>query len=267
MLKIDQLSVREKNGSLLLDQVSVEIQAGQVIGLTGHSGSGKTTLLRSVFGMLHSGCRIENGTVFLDEIDLMELSKRKHRMLCGKKIGFIPQTPMTAFDSRMKIGVQMQETFMMGLKLNKVSAIALAKEKLLLVNHKDGDRILNAYPSELSGGMLQRVAAAILLGMSPDYILADEPTAALDDENRNLLLDVMSKQMGDKGILLVSHDVDALCKLCHKVYVLGAGKVIEQGAMEQLLSTPKTDWMRQFSGLTNKESRGDWKWEKSSYRT
>lgn len=262
MLKIEHLSVMEKSGRYLLKDISMEIQAGQIIGLTGHSGSGKTTLLRSVFGMLHRTCHIDAGKILLEDIDLSHLSRRAHRELCGKRLGFIPQNPMTAFDSRVKVGHQMQETFQKRLHLEKSEAEALAKEKLQLVNLKDTVRILEAYPSELSGGMLQRVAVAILLGMSPDYILADEPTAALDEENRNLLLLMMQKQMTDKGILFVSHDVDALKSLCHKVYVLGAGRIIEQGKMETLLSEPKTDWMKQFSSLSCKESRGDWKWEK-----
>ncbi len=262
MLKINQLSVKEKFGRLLLDQVTIEIPSGAIIGLTGHSGSGKTTLLRSVFGMLHRDCQIKEGKIFIDGIDLHGLSRREHRALCGKKIGFIPQNPMTAFDSRLKIGCQIQETFQRRLQLTKSKAIVLAKEKLDLVNLTETPRVLNAYPGELSGGMLQRVAAAILLGMSPDYILADEPTAALDEENRNLLLAVLQTQMRDKGILFVSHDVGVLQKLCNKVYVMGAGKVIEQGKMEQLLTKPKTDWMKQFSSLSKKENRGEWAWEK-----
>ena len=83
--------------------------------------------------------------------------------------------------------------------------------------------------------------------MSPDYVLADEPTAALDEENRDLLLLIMQEQMKDKGILFVSHDVAALKNLCQNVYVLGAGKIIEHGTMDKLLSSPQTDWMKQFS--------------------
>lgn len=262
MLKIHQLSVKEKSGRLLLDQVSLEIPSGAIIGLTGHSGSGKTTLLRSIFGMLHTDCQIKNGEILMDDTDLLCLSPRQHRSLCGKKLGFIPQNPMTAFDSRLKIGYQIQETFQKRLQLNQTNAIQLSREKLDLVNLKDTQRVLNAYPGELSGGMLQRVAAAMLLGMSPDYILADEPTAALDEENRNLLLEVLGKKMQDKGILLVSHDVDALQKICNNVYVLGAGRVIEQGSMDQLLTKPQTDWMNQFAGLSRIESRGRWEWEK-----
>lgn len=262
MIKMERLSVKERSGRMLLDHVSLEIPSGAIVGLTGHSGSGKTTLLRSVFGMLHKDCRIMDGKISMDDTDLSGLSSGEHRNLCGKKIGYIPQTPMTAFDSRLKIGRQIQETFQKRLRLNKGEAIALAEEKLELVNLKETERVLGAYPAQLSGGMLQRVAAAILLGMSPDYILADEPTAALDEENRNLLLDLMRTQMKDKGILFVSHDVGALQRLCSHVYVLGTGKVIEQGNMEQLLTNPQTDWMKQFSGLSRKQSRGEWKWEK-----
>lgn len=262
MLKIEQLSVKERSGGDLLQDITMEIPTGHVIGLTGHSGSGKTTLLRSVFGMLHAGCRIAAGKILLDNTDLSQISRKEHRERCGKQLGFIPQNPMTAFDSRLKIGCQIQETFTNRMHLNVNEAIALAEEMLISVNLKDTSRILDAYPYELSGGMLQRVAAAILLGMSPDYILADEPTAALDEENRDLLLHIMQNQMNDKGILLVSHDVDALKSLCHTVYVLGTGKIIEHGSMDTLLSNPQTDWMKQFSVLSNKENRGDWKWEK-----
>ena len=262
MLKIEQLDVKERSGRYLLKDISMEIPAGHVIGLTGKSGSGKTTLLRSILGMLHTSCHIDAGKILLDDIDLSHLSRKSHRELCGKKLGFIPQNPMTAFDSRLKIGYQMRETFVNRLHLNTSEATDLAKEKLVSVNLKDTDRILGAYPSELSGGMLQRVAAAILLGMSPDYVLADEPTAALDEENRDLLLLIMQEQMKDKGILFVSHDVAALKNLCQNVYVLGAGKIIEHGTMDKLLSSPQTDWMKQFSALSHRESRGEWKWEK-----
>ena len=262
MLKIEDLSVKEKKGRYLLQDISIEVPSGQIIGLTGHSGSGKTTILRSVFGMLHKSCKIDSGTILLDDMDLQSIPRQTHRKLCGKKLGFIPQNPMTSFDVRLKIGYQICETFQYKLQLNKKDASILAKEMLCLVNLKDTERILAAYPSELSGGMLQRVAVAILMGMAPDYILADEPTSALDEENRNLLLSIMQKQMSDKGILFVSHDVEALKKMCQKVYVLGEGKVIEQGTMETLLTAPKTKWMKQFAGLSNREERGNWKWEK-----
>ena len=145
MLKIEQLDVKERSGRYLLKDISMEIPAGHVIGLTGKSGSGKTTLLRSILGMLHTSCHIDAGKILLDDIDLSHLSRKSHRELCGKKLGFIPQNPMTAFDSRLKIGYQMRETFVNRLHLNTSEATDLAKEKLVSVNLKDTDRILGAY--------------------------------------------------------------------------------------------------------------------------
>ena len=130
MLKIEQLDVKERSGRYLLKDISMEIPAGHVIGLTGKSGSGKTTLLRSILGMLHTSCHIDAGKILLDDIDLSHLSRKSHRELCGKKLGFIPQNPMTAFDSRLKIGYQMRETFVNRLHLNTSEATDLAKEKL-----------------------------------------------------------------------------------------------------------------------------------------
>lgn len=134
MLKIEQLDVKERSGRYLLKDISMEIPAGHVIGLTGKSGSGRTTLLRSILGMLHTSCHIDAGKILLDDIDLSHLSRKSHRELCGKKLGFIPQNPMTAFDSRLKIGYQMQETFVNRLHLNTSEATDLAKEKLFSVN-------------------------------------------------------------------------------------------------------------------------------------
>ena len=136
MLKIEQLDVKERSGRYLLKDISMEIPAGHVIGLTGKSGSGKTTLLRSILGMLHTSCHIDAGKILLDDIDLSHLSRKSHRELCGKKLGFIPQNPMTAFDSRLKIGYQMRETFVNRLHLNTSEATDLAKEKLVSVNSR-----------------------------------------------------------------------------------------------------------------------------------
>ena len=137
MLKIEPLDVKERSGRYLLKDISMEIPAGQIIGLTGHSGSGKTTLLRSIFGMLHTSCHIDAGKILLDDVDLSHLSRKSHRELCGKKLGFIPQNPMTAFDSRLKIGFQIRETFTNRLQMSSNEAMALAREKLAAVNLKD----------------------------------------------------------------------------------------------------------------------------------
>lgn len=261
MLNVSGLCVKEKTGKVLLNNVSVQLKKGNTIGLTGQSGSGKTTLIRGILGMLHSDCRIEKGAISVDGNDLSRLSQKKRRDLCGRKIGYIPQMPMTAFDDRLNIGKQMTDTFRVRRSLSREKAKELAIRKLQDVNLQDAERVMSAFPQELSGGMLQRIAIAILLGLAPDYILADEPTAALDEESRDLVLDIMKRQMADKGILFVSHDIVALTNMCSQVYVIGDGELLESGMMESLLRNPQTSWMKEFARLNNMVKRSEWRWQ------
>lgn len=260
MLEVNKLWVREKEGKILLKDISLKLEKGKIIGLTGQSGSGKTTVIRSILGMLHEDCRVIQGSISIDGNNLSGLSRKKRRDLCGREIGYIPQMPMTAFDNRIKIGKEMMETFCVRLNISKEKAENLARDKLADVNLMDVKRVMNAYPTELSGGMLQRIAIAILLGLVPEYILADEPTAALDEENQDLVLEIMKKQMPDKGILLVSHDINALCNMCSQVYVIGGGELLESGKMETLLKRPNTSWMKEFAAISKTKKRGEWKW-------
>ena len=154
MLEVKHLTVRSKEGRLLVRDVSFTLTPGEPLGLTGASGSGKTTIIKAVMGILPYGCAIEEGEILLDGQSLEGLSARKRREYCGTVLGFIPQSPMTAFDPHMRIGAQMVQTFRLRLNLSKDKAQALAREQLLAVNLEDAERILNAFPSQLSGGML-----------------------------------------------------------------------------------------------------------------
>ena len=116
--------------------------------------------------------------------------------------------------------------------------------------------------SALSLGQRQRTAIERALYYDPDIILCDEPTASLDPDNAKRVLQILKERSHSSLVLFVSHDVAALKNLCQNVYVLGAGKIIEHGTMDKLLSSPQTDWMKQFSALSHRESRGEWKWEK-----
>ena len=110
MLEVQNLSVTARNGAQLLKQISFQIEAGEAVGLTGQSGAGKTTLLKALLGILSGGCQVSGGTIQVDGQSLWALSPRKRRELCGTTLGFIPQNPMTAFDPRLKLGRQMEET-------------------------------------------------------------------------------------------------------------------------------------------------------------
>lgn len=260
MLKIENICVQTPD-SEILKGFSLELPPKTVVGLTGRSGAGKTTLLRAILGFLNYDCRLTSGRLELDGEDITKMGGRQRRALCGTTIGYIPQSPMTAFDPRMRIGSQMEETLRIRLKLSRAGARERAQEVLKLVNLTDAPRILEAAPSQLSGGMLQRIAMALLLAMKPKYILADEPTSALDIENRNLLLELLKEQCSDAGILLISHDVEAMEQLCENVAVLDDGRVVEQGTMRELLEHPKEPWTRAYAESYHKRGKEGWTWK------
>lgn len=229
MLEVNNLSVTARSGAQLLNQISFQIEIGEAIGLTGQSGAGKTTLLKALLGILSGGCQVSGGTIQVDGQSLWTLPPRKRRELCGTTLGFIPQNPMTAFDPRLKMGRQMEETL-------RLRTGVFGKEAV------------------------ERAAAALLLALHPRYILADEPTSALDAENRTLLLELLEKQRETAGILFISHDVAALRTLCGTVHVMEHGMLTEQGTIQELLEHPKQAWTKEYAAANRPVNRVGWTW-------
>ena len=177
MMEVKDLTARTRKGKLLLDHVSFVLEPGGCTGLTGASGSGKTTLLKALLGVSDPDVAICGGQLLLDGKDLLQQAEKVRRELCGTTLGFIPQNPMAALNLHVSIGAQMTETFRKRLHIEKKTAQKLSMEALKKVHLTDSERVYRAYPGQLSGGMLQRVTMAILIGLSPRYIFADEPKA------------------------------------------------------------------------------------------
>ena len=196
----------------------------------------------------------------MDGQSLWTLPPRKRRELCGTTLGFIPQNPMTAFDPRLKMGRQMEETLRLRTGVFGKEAVERAETLLAELGLSQSRRVLDSYPAQLSGGMLQRAAAALLLALHPRYILADEPTSALDAENRTLLLELLEKQRETAGILFISHDVAALRTLCGTVHVMEHGMLTEQGTIQELLEHPKQAWTKEYAAANHPVSREGWTW-------
>ena len=246
MLEVKHLTVRSKEGRPLVRDVSFTLTPGEPLGLTGASGSGKTTIIKAVMGILPYGCVIEAGEILLDGLSLEKLPARERRKYCGTVLGFIPQSPMTAFDPHMRIGAQMVQTFRLRLNLPKDKALTLAREQLLAVNLEDVERILNSFPSQLSGGMLQRVSMACLGGLAP---------------NRDHLLTLLREIYHSAGILFVSHDVSALKMLCRETVILEQGAIIERQNTEALFTHPQQSWTQAFVHAAETRKGGDWSWK------
>jgi ABC-type glutathione transport system ATPase component len=261
MFAIHDLRVSGAGGALILDGVSLALDKGEIVCLTGTSGSGKTTLIKAVLGMDGASLTVLGGDIRIDGESVLGFSPKARRALCGRVFGFIPQNPMTAFFRQTKIGAQMAETFELRFQMKRRQARELAEETLARVNLKDVRRVLEAYPSQLSGGMLQRVTMAILLGTKPAYVLADEPTSALDRDNRDLLLHLLADYR-EAGILFVSHDAEAIKALCKTTFVLQSGRIIEAQSTERLFQNPLKDWTRSFVEAAKHQEEGKSAWKR-----
>ena len=260
MLEIMNLTVLEAGGKRLLDDVSLSLDRGQRVCLTGVSGSGKTTLIRMIMGLGSPGLSIAGGDIRLDEESLFAMPRRQRRALCGSVLGFIPQNAMNAFFPTIRLGRQLVETYRLRYPIHRSEARAMAIEHLKRVNLNDADRVMNAFPSQLSGGMLQRVSMSLLLGTKPQYILADEPTSALDVANRELLVKLL-EEYREGGILFVSHDVKAIRTLCDTTLVLESGRITEARETQALFKSPQTPWSKKFVEAARLAREGDAQWK------
>ena len=260
-LMIDHLSINLRSGTdNLVSEISFAIKEGESLILLGQSGSGKTMTCSAVLNLLDPKKFKVSGSVFFGETDLLNSSEKQRRGIYGNQIVYIPQNPMTAFDPRLKLGRQMEETLRLRTGVSGKEAVEQAEALLAELGLSQPRRVLDSYPAQLSGGMLQRAAAALLMALHPKYILADEPTSALDAENRTLLLELLEKQRETAGILFISHDVAALRALCGTVYVMEHGMLTEQGTMQELLEHPKQAWTKEYAAANRPASREGWTW-------
>lgn len=237
------------------------IPKGTCKGITGASGSGKSTLLKCVMGVSEDIYKDISGKIRLNQEDLIQMSRRNKRHLCGQTIAYMPQNPQLAFNPRKTIGDQSHETLAFKLKLSKEKSMKVMKKELLKLDLQDWDRLLDAYPQSISGGMLQRVILALIMCMSPTYILADEPTSALDQKNKRLLIEALKNIKNDIGLIIVSHDSSLLFEICDEVYVMENGQIIEKGPMEQLINYPVKKWTKNFAMLHQKSEERQYLWQ------
>jgi len=227
-------------GHDLVTNASLEVHRGQAVGLVGESGSGKSLTLRSVLGLLPRGLEVTGGSIVLDGVDVTRASGRAMTEVRGVKAAMIFQNPMTALNPLMTIGDQIAEAPRRRLGLSRRAATARALELMDMVGIADARRRYRAYPHEFSGGMRQRVVIAIALSCSPDLVLCDEPTTALDVTLQKQILEILVAQQRerDMAILFVTHDLAVVSELCERVSVMYAGEVVEEGATEDVFSRP-----------------------------
>jgi oligopeptide/dipeptide ABC transporter ATP-binding protein len=231
VLEVDGLAVDYDNGVRALDGATLTVSAGETVGIVGESGSGKSTLGSAVGGLLPSNATISAGEVRVDGEAVHRLRSRELRELRRERLGFVFQEPIGSLDPTMRVGKQ-------------VSLVLRGRGNVLdwleRVRLTDPVRVAKSYPHQLSGGMAQRVAIAMAMAGEPEILVADEPTAALDAQVREDVLDVIFTLAAAAGttILWLSHDLSAVSRRCSRVAVMYGGRVVEFGAATDVLRAP-----------------------------
>lgn len=252
LLRIENLRVEIPSYRGLVvpvDDVSLSIAEGEMLGLVGESGSGKSMTAMSILRMLPSqAARIASGTISFEGTNLTALPERQLRSVRGGRVGTIFQEPMTALNPVFTIGDQLTEPLRQHRKLKKAAARKRGLELLEEVGIRNPARVMGDYPFQLSGGMRQRVMIAMAMSCEPRLLIADEPTTALDVTTQAQILDLMVglQERHGTAVLLITHDLGVVAQTCKRVAVMYQGKLVEQAGVEELFSNPQADYTKRL---------------------
>jgi len=254
MLELSNLSLSVSIQGERVDAVSavsLRLEPGRVLGLVGESGCGKSLTAQAILRLgEHQGVEKSSGDIRLDGKSLFDMPDEQLRQVRGGHIAMIFQEPMTALNPVFSIGGQICEVIRLHLDMNKQQAHQRAIDLLQDVGMQDVEQVLKQYPDSLSGGMRQRVLIAMAMAADPDYIIADEPTTALDVSVQKriiaLLLDLQKKR--NLGLLLVTHDFGLVAEMCDDVAVMYAGQIVESGSVAEIFDHPAHPYTRALMG-------------------
>ena len=231
----------KKSSVTAVEEVSFEIQKGEIVGLVGESGCGKSVTSLSIMQLLKdTPGKVTNGEVIFEGKDLLKASKAEILDIRGGRMSMIFQEPMSSLNPAMRIDRQMIEGIRLHTSLNKEQARERAAKILSQVGIPDPQRVLKNYPHQLSGGMSQRVMIAMAMSCDPQLLIADEPTTALDVTIQAQILELMKKIQKEQGtsILLITHDLGVVAEMCSRVIVMYAGKIVEEAPVGVLFGNP-----------------------------
>ena len=221
----------EKGVAKAVDGVNITIPKGKNIGLVGESGCGKSLTARSIMGLLKYPGKIAGGSILFEGKDLATLPERELRKICGNDISMIFQEPMTSLNPVLKVGRQVQETLLVHDRtIGKEEAKKRVIDMFEKVGIPEAGKRYDSYPHELSGGLRQRVMIAMAMICKPHLLIADEPTTALDVTIEAQILRLMKQLRDETGtsVLIITHNLGVVAEICDYVYVMYAGRIVEQ---------------------------------------
>jgi len=256
ILKVENLSIRFKDDLSDEDAVkgiSFAVQTGEIAAIVGESGSGKSMTALSIMGLLKKHAEVQ-GSIFLDDMDLLALDKKQRHACMGDEIAMIFQEPMTSLNPVMRVGKQVDEILrlhpdsMEKGKRSKADRKRRVLEAFGNVDLPNPEEIYNKYPHELSGGMRQRIMIAMATVCRPKLLIADEPTTALDVQTQEQILKLLKKihKESNLSILMISHDLNVVANLAERIIVMNRGEIVEQGETGKVLQSPEHEYTKKL---------------------
>ncbi|MGN1097323.1 MAG: ABC transporter ATP-binding protein [Clostridia bacterium] len=224
-----------------VNDVSFTVDKGEILAIVGESGSGKSASALSIMGLIRDPGRVAGGKIVFGGEDLREKTPKEMRAVRGDKISMIFQEPMTSLNPVIRIGDQICESIHTHTDMNRKQALEHAIEMLRMVGIPSPEQRVRDYPHQMSGGMRQRVMIAMALCCSPELLIADEPTTALDVTIQAQILDLINKLRNEigMGVILITHDLGVVAETADKVVVMYCGRVVEQAEVKELFKAPR----------------------------
>ncbi|MDH2998815.1 peptide ABC transporter ATP-binding protein [Pasteurellaceae bacterium LFhippo2] len=243
LLEVKELSVHfgdQKAPFKAVDRISYTINEGEVLGIVGESGSGKSVSSLAIMGLIDYPGRVMANALHFDNNDLLALKPKEKQKIVGADVSMIFQDAMTSLNPSYTVGYQIMEALKVHQGGSKSSRRERAIELLIMVGIPDPESRLDVYPHQLSGGMSQRVMIAMAIACNPKLLIADEPTTALDVTIQaqiiDLLLELQRKE--NMALILITHDLALVAESAHRIIVMYAGQVVEEGKAEQIFKSP-----------------------------
>jgi peptide/nickel transport system ATP-binding protein len=249
LVRVRDLSLEvASSGRRVVDQASLEVRSGELVGIVGESGSGKTLLARSLMRLEPAAIRHAGGRIEIEGRDVHAMAPSELRAMRGGRVGMVFQEPMTSLNPAMKIGRQLEEGLARHRGHSAQERRRLITGMLARVGIADHDHALNAYPHEFSGGMRQRIMLASVMLLKPALLIADEPTTALDALVQREVVELMVElaRSEQTAVLMISHDLSMVARYTDRVIVMSEGRIVEEGPTADLMARPQHPYTRKL---------------------
>lgn len=253
VLQVESLSVAFENAdkrTSVIEDVSLDVKAGELVAILGESGSGKTVTVRAIMNVLPENARLTAARMSFGETDLLELRGEARRQVQGRRIAMVMQDALSALNPVLRIGDQIGDILQAHTKLSAKQRRQRAIELLDMVGISSPETRVDDYPHQFSGGMRQRILIAMSIALEPDILIADEPTTALDVTVQAQILRLLHdlRQRLNMGVLLITHDIGVVMEVADRLIIMKQGKVVEEGQADDVFAKPAHEYTRELLG-------------------